>query len=141
MALVQPFFGGAVLKPMRQLQNIETNRGTLTVIERLPFPIRRVYYLHGINPSQDRPGHAHKALKRLMIAVSGSFLVRYRDKAWKEVLLDDPGKGLMIDPMVWVELSDFTSNAVCMVLASEEHDENDVIRDFTEFKRAKRCSA
>lgn len=124
---------------MRQLQNIETNRGTLTVIERLPFEIKRVYYLHGVT-GDDRPGHAHKALNRLMIAIHGSFKVRYRERGWQEVILNNPREGLVIDPMVWVELSDFSKDAVCMVLASLEHDENDVIRDFTEFVRAKRCS-
>ena len=124
---------------MRQLQNIETNRGTLTVIERLPFEIKRVYYLHGVT-GDDRPGHAHKALNRLMIAIHGSFKVRYRERGWQEVILNNPREGLVIDPMVWVELSDFSKDAVCMVLASLEHDENDVSRDFTEFVRAKRCS-
>lgn len=119
------------------LHNIETNRGTLTVIERLPFQIKRVYYLHGVT-GQDRPGHAHKALHRLMIAVHGSFKVRCVDREWRLLTLNNPGEGLLIEPMVWVELSDFSKDAVCLVLASEEHDESDVIRDFDEFVMAKR---
>lgn len=126
------------------MQTIETDRGKLTVIEKLPFPIKRVYYLHGINPDVQRPGHAHKKLDRLMMAVSGSFKVLMRERGqifWHDVTLNDPEKGLRIPPMAWVELKEFSKDAVCLVLASEEYDETDVIRDYTEFVRARKCSA
>lgn len=113
-------------------------RGTLTVAERLPFPIRRAYWLHGIDVEATRGGHAHRALHRLMIAVNGSFKVSIRSRGWRDVRLNTPNRGLLIHPLTWIELSEFSPGAVCLVLASEEHDESDCIRDFTEFVRLSR---
>lgn len=125
-----------------KLQTITTTRSKLTVAEKLPFPIKRAYWLHGIDVATDRPGHAHRGLRRLMVAISGSFKVKTctRGVRWNDLVLNNPAEALLIEPMTWVELSQFTPKAVCLVLASEEHDEADCIRDFTEFVRASRCS-
>lgn len=116
------------------IKTIIDHRGNLSVLERLPFDIKRVYYLHGIDPSSMRGGHAHKELDRIMVCVTGSFSVRVRngvsDKIYK---LDNPTQGLRIFPMDWLDLSDFTEGSVCLVLASLEHDENDCIRDMDEY--------
>lgn len=136
-----PFFGGGFLKliPQRYKLNLKTisdARGSLTVLEKLPFEIKRVYYLHHIDPKGKRGGHAHKALHRIMVAVHGSFKVTVRNKlGYYDTTLDDPTEGFYISPMEWLELSDFSDDAVCLVLASLEHDENDCIRDFQTFKR------
>ncbi len=114
------------------LKTISDSRGRLTVAEKLPFQIRRSYWLHGVDVAAMRGGHAHRALHRLMVAVSGGFTV---NADGEEVRLDYPGIGLLIPPMHWLELLDFTPGAVCMVLASEEHDEADCIRDRAEFER------
>lgn len=121
-----------------RLQTIRDPRGNLTVAEKLPFQIRRAYWLHGIDVNATRGGHAHRALHRLMIAVTGGFKVEYRTRGWQDVRLDTPEWALVIPPMVWIELSEFTPGAVCLVLASEEHDEKDCIRDFGEFVRLTR---
>ncbi|OGT54247.1 MAG: hypothetical protein A3E01_00220 [Gammaproteobacteria bacterium RIFCSPHIGHO2_12_FULL_63_22] len=122
------------------IQNLKTltdHRGSLTVIERLPFDIKRVYFLHHINPDETRGGHAHKELRRIMVAAHGSFKVTMRSMSgYHEFNLSDPTVGLLIEPYQWLELSTFTPDAVCLVLASLEHDESDCIRDFIEFKRA-----
>lgn len=114
------------------LRTITDQRGSLTVVEKIPFEIKRVYFLHHIDPKQTRGGHAHRALKRLMVAVSGRFIVRVDDSY---IVLTDPTEGIFIEPMQWVELSHFSEDAVVLVLASEEHDEADCIRDYAEFLR------
>jgi hypothetical protein len=109
------------------------------VIERLPFDIERVYYLHHIDPKATRGGHAHRELRRLMIAICGGFSLTIRDrKGYRDIRMDDPTTGLLIDPLEWLELHEFTPDAVVLVLASAEHDETDCIRDFAEFKRLAR---
>lgn len=116
------------------IKTITDTRGSLSVLEGLPFDIKRVYYLHGIDIGAMRGGHAHKKLKRIMVAVNGSFKVRVRDdKSWHEHTMDSPEKGLEIAPMEWLELHSFSEGAICLVLASLEHDENDCIRDFKEY--------
>lgn len=117
------------------LQTITDARGSLTVIERLPFAIRRAYYLHGVDPNAIRGGHAHRALRRLMVAVHGRFEVAIDGKVQS---LSDPRQGLLIEPLQWVSMSGFSVDAVCLVLASEEHDEGDCIRSWDEFSRLKR---
>lgn len=119
------------------LKSIRDARGCLTVAEKLPFDFKRAYWLTGIDPNAIRGGHAHRALRRLMVAVSGSFLARIDGE---EIPLSHPSIGLFIEPMQWVELHSFSPNAVCLVLASEEHDEADCIRDRTEFDRLKGAS-
>jgi hypothetical protein len=121
-----------------KLQTIKDARGSLTVAEKLPFPIKRAYWLHGIDVDATRGGHAHRKLRRLMVAVSGSFQVSAKQgRHWNDVVLKNPSDGLLIEPLTWIELSEFSPGAVCLVLASEEHDESDCIRDFQEFVRAR----
>lgn len=119
------------------LKTITDSRGSLTVIEKPPFEIKRVYYLHHIDAAKTRGGHAHRKLRRIMVAVHGSFVVTVRAGKhikYRDVTLNDPCVGLQIEPMEWLELHSFKDDAVCLVLASEEHDESDCIRDFAEFK-------
>lgn len=118
-----------------KLKTISDDRGHLTVIERLPFDIKRVYYLHGIDTKAKRGGHAHKRLQRLMIALNGTFTV---DMDGEKFDLCSAELGLYIPPKTWIELSDFTAGAVCLVLASLEHSESDCIRSREEFDRIMR---
>ncbi len=120
--------------PLLDLQTIVDGRGKLVVIEKLDFPIKRAYFLKDV--TRTRGGHAHRECKRLMIAVNGSFNLTMRNKTgYTDFIMKDPSRGQIIEPLTWCELSDFTPDAICLVLASQEHDEADVIRDFTEFKR------
>lgn len=124
--------------PMIDLQTITDGRGKLVVIEKLDFPIKRVYFLRDVKAKQMRGGHAHLKCRRLMIAVQGSFSLVMRGAgrlAYTDFIMNDPSKGQIIEPLTWCELSEFSSDAVCLVLASQEHDEADVVRDFSEFKR------
>lgn len=112
-------------------------RGNLTVVENnitIPFDIRRVYYLYDVPGGESRGGHAHKEMSQLIVAVGGSFSVTLDDGATKRTFfLNHPYQGLLVVPGLWRTLDDFSSGAVCMVLASHPYDEEDYIRDYEEF--------
>jgi len=120
-----------------QLPKIEDPRGKLTVIEgehHIPFEIKRVYYLYDMPVRAERGGHAHKALHQLIISVSGSFDLHLDDGySRKTIHMDKPDCGLYICPMIWREIDNFSSGAVCMALASHVYDESDYYRDYARF--------
>ncbi len=118
-------------------KKIHNRAGNLTVVEglkNLPFEVRRIYYLYDIPGGESRGGHAHKRLFQLIIAASGSFDVLLDDGENKKVVtLNRPYFGLMVVPWIWRELLEFSSGAICLVLASHKYDERDYIRDYDEF--------
>lgn len=126
---------------MIDLPKIHDPRGNLTFIEggsHVPFDIQRVYYLYDVPGGSERGGHAHKALHQLIIAMSGSFDVLLDDGMEKKrVHLNRSYNGLYVCPMIWRELDNFSSGAVCMVLASNKYSETDYYRDYPEFMRAR----
>lgn len=125
---------------LTNLPKISDPRGNLTFIEgerHVPFAIQRVYYLYDVPGGAERGGHAHKELRQLIIAMSGSFDVVLDDgHAKKRVHLNRSYTGLYVCPMIWRELDNFSSGSVCMVLASNHYDESDYYRDYAEFLRA-----
>lgn len=127
-----------------EIPKIEDRRGNLSVIEELksvPFRIARVYWLYDVPGGESRGGHAHRKLKQLLIAVSGSFTVTLDDgREKRKFLLNHPYQGLIIDTGIWRTLDDFSSGAVCLVIASELYDEDDYIYDYDEFLKYKQCS-
>ena len=116
---------------------INDPRGNLTFVEggeHIPFDIRRVYYLYDVPGGSERGGHAHKELYQLVIAISGSFDIHLDDgHAKKTVHLNRSYEGLLVCPMIWRNIDNFSSGAVCMVLASERYDELDYYRDYEQF--------
>lgn len=125
-----------------EIPKIEDHRGNIAVIEKevLPYEVKRVYYLYDVPSTAARGGHAHKNLYQCLIALSGSFDVILNDgENSTTVTLNKPDKGLLITPGIWRELENFSSGAVCLVLASEVYLEEDYIRDFSAFKEYKGC--
>ena len=124
-----------VILPLNKIHN---RAGNITIVEgekNVPFDVRRIYYLYDIPGGEDRGGHAHKELRQLIVAASGSFDVMLDDGHNKKIVtLNRPDYGLMVIPGIWRELLAFSSGAVCLVLASEVYDEQDYIRDFKTFK-------
>ena len=112
-------------------------RGNLTVVENgktLPFDVKRVYYLYDVPGGESRGAHAHKELSQLIIAASGSFTVTLDDGECKRTyFLNRPYQGLYVKPGMWRDLADFSSGAVCMVLASDVYKADDYIRTYEEF--------
>ena len=130
------------LKKCRVIEfpKIHDRKGNLTFVEgrrHVPFPIKRVYYLYDVPGGAERGGHAHKKLNEVLIAMSGSFDVILDDGTEKRRFhLNRSYQGLYIPPMVWRELDNFSSGAVCLALASELYTESDYYRQFARFKRA-----
>lgn len=116
------------------LPKITDARGNLTFVEggnHIPFDIARVYYLYDVPGGAERGGHAHKELRQLIIAMSGSFDVVLDDGTEKKRFhLNRSYQGLIVTPMIWRELDNFSSGSVCMVLASNRYDEADYYRDY-----------
>ena len=110
------------------------NPSTSSVHGTLPFDVKRVYYLYDIPGGESRGAHAHKDLSQLIVAASGSFRVTLDDgKCKRSFFLNRPYQGLYVKPGLWRDLDDFSSGAVCMVLASDVYLAEDYIRDYNEF--------
>lgn len=113
--------------------------GNLTVVEngmQVPFDIKRVYYLYDVPGGEERGGHSHKALKQFIVAISGAFDVVIDDGInQRTITLNRPYQGLLIVPGIWRVINNFSSGAVCLVIASEHYDEADYVRDYQEFKQ------
>lgn len=112
-------------------------RGNLTVVENgstLPFNVKRTYYLYDVPGGESRGAHAHRELEQLIVAVSGSFTVTLDDGNCKRTFfLNRPYQGLYVKAGMWRDLGDFSSGAVCMVLASDVYKASDYIRTYDEF--------
>lgn len=115
--------------------------GDLSIIEKeiLPFDMKRIYYLFDIPSGSKRGGHAHINQDEFLIPVSGSFdVVLNNGDETHHIHLNKPAVGLLIPHGYWRELENFSSGAVCLVLASDIFLEEDYIRDFHEFLEFKR---
>ena len=126
-----------------ELPRITDPRGNLTVCENesnLPFDVKRVYWVYDVPGGESRGSHAHKRCREFIIAVSGSFSVTVNDgKREQTFMLNHPYQGLLVEENQWRTLEDFSSGAVCLVLASEPFNEDDYIRDFEEYTKYLEC--
>jgi hypothetical protein len=124
-----------------ELSRIHNPAGNITIVQGdsvLPFAVKRVYYLYDVPGGSERGGHAHIALQQLIVAASGSFDVILDDGIMKKTVhLNRPNYGLLIVPGIWREIINFSSGAICLVLASEIYTPSDYIRDYSDFKKIK----
>jgi len=125
-----------------KLPQVHSTSGNITAIENnknIPFAVKRIYYLYDIPGGEDRGAHAHKELQQFIIAASGSFDVTLDDGNNKRTIsLNHPNRALHLVPGIWRELSNFSSGAICLVLASQKYNMKDYIRDYMEFIELKK---
>lgn len=123
-----------------ELPKILDVRGNLSFIEsynQIPFEIKRVYWIYDVPGGEARGGHAYKTLHELVIAISGSFDVIVDNGTHREVItLNRSYNAVLIPKMIWRSLENFSTNALCLILASEEFSESDYIRDYETFKKS-----
>lgn len=119
------------------LPKIKDRKGNLTAIHNsteIPFDVKRIFYLYDVPGGESRGAHAHKECHQFLIAASGSFEVLLDDgKVQRLVQLNRPYMGLHIPPMVWASELNFSSGAICLVLASHTYNEQDYIREYKDF--------
>jgi dTDP-4-dehydrorhamnose 3,5-epimerase-like enzyme len=124
-----------------ELPKIADPRGNLTFVEgtrNIPFAIKRTYWIYDVPGGEIRGGHSYKTLHELVIAVSGSFDVVVDDGSDKQVYsLNRSYYGLYVPNRIWRELENFSTNSLCMILASDIYREDDYIRDYRDFLASK----
>ncbi|MBQ7462577.1 MAG: FdtA/QdtA family cupin domain-containing protein [Bacteroidaceae bacterium] len=124
-----------------RLPKVSDERGALAFGEaerHIPFPIRRVFWTYNIKGGNMRGDHAHRTCEMVLFPIGGSFDIELDDGEMQEVLhMDDPSTGVFIPPLVWCRLMNFTRDAACISLASEEYRAEDYIHDYEEFIRMK----
>ena len=113
-------------------------KGKLSFMESgkdVPFEVKRIYYIYDIEDLNIKRGyHAHKTLKQVIFCLNGSFVLELDNGFEKrEILLNKPNKGILIDFNIWRNMKNFSKNVVIMVVASDYYDENDYIRNYDEF--------
>jgi dTDP-4-dehydrorhamnose 3,5-epimerase-like enzyme len=120
-----------------ELNKIHNRSGNITIVENkvnIPFDVKRLYYLYDVPGGAQRGGHAHQELHQMIVAASGCFDVVLDDGKNKKVVeLNRPYYGLYIVPGIWREIINFSSGAICLVLASHKYDKNDYIREYNRF--------
>jgi oxalate decarboxylase/phosphoglucose isomerase-like protein (cupin superfamily) len=121
-----------------ELPKIYNRAGNITPVHgnvEVPFEIKRLFYLYDIPGGESRGAHAHKKCHQFLVAASGSFEVILDDgNAKKQVLLNRPNLGLHIPPGIWASEINFSTGAICLVLASHKYDETDYIRAYENFR-------
>jgi len=127
-----------------ELPKVSDPRGNLTFIEgarHIPFEIKRIYYLYDVPGGAHRAGHAHKILHQVLVALSGSFDITVDNGFTKTKFhLNRSYQGLYIPAMVWRDIDNFSTGAVCLALASTVYDESEYYRDYQIFLRAAQAS-
>src|SRR5215211_2312206 len=123
------------------LPKIRDRRGNITPVHNkveVPFQIKRVFYLYDVPGGESRGAHAHHVCHQFLVAASGSFEVLLDDgRTQRLVQLNRPYLGLHIPPMIWASEVNFSSGAICLVLASENYNAADYIRGYQEFLNIK----
>ena len=123
---------------MVQLPKVSDERGSLAFGEaerHIPFPIRRIFWTYDIQGKSIRGDHAHRTCEMVLFPIGGSFDIEIDDGERRELLhMDDASQGVYIPPLVWCRLMNFTPDAACISLASEEYRAEDYIHDYEEFK-------
>ena len=126
------------LKNIIKFNELGDDHGWLVALEaerNVPFPVRRVYYIYGTRPGVHRGRHAHHQLRQVLVCLNGACTILLDDgRQREEVRLTGNTEGLVLDPMIWHEMYDFSPGCVLIVLADAWYEEADYIRDYAAFK-------
>lgn len=113
--------------------------GSIAVAENsslLPFAIKRTFFIYDIPSDAVRGGHSHHTMEELIVAASGSFMVKLYDGVeWKFVTLNRPYQALYVPAGIWRSLEDFSTGSVCLSFCPDKFDEADYVRDIDLFKK------
>jgi dTDP-4-dehydrorhamnose 3,5-epimerase-like enzyme len=116
---------------------VQDKRGNLTFIEaqrHVPFEIERVYWIYDVPGGEQRGGHAFREQQEVIIALSGSFDVVLDDGlASRVVCLNRAYFGLYVPSLIWRKMQNFSTNSVAYVLANQQYDECDYMREYREY--------
>ncbi|MDH4151849.1 MAG: FdtA/QdtA family cupin domain-containing protein [Betaproteobacteria bacterium] len=127
-----------MLKKTIKFKELGDDQGWLVSLEaerNIPFPVRRVYYIYGTRAGVRRGRHAHRKLRQVLVCITGTCTILLDDGSSREdVCLTGNTEGLILEPMIWHEMFDFSPGCVLMVLADDWYDEGDYIRDYQTFK-------
>lgn len=122
-----------------RLPSFRDLRGDLVAVEfekDLPFVPSRQFFVYHVSGHKVRGEHAHRVCRQILSALSGSVNVRINDGVTtREVCLDSPAWGLLLEPLVWGTQYKFSPEAVLAVYASHPYDDADYIRDYDDFLR------
>jgi len=120
-----------------QLDSYNDKGGELTVLEKkLPFDIKRIFFVTNQQKGQIRARHANRVLKEGLICLAGSCDILLDDGNKREtIVLNNKEECLLIGNMTWIETSNYTEDCILLVLASEYYDEKDHIHDYTAFRK------
>lgn len=125
------------------LPKVADPRGNLTFVEsnqQSAFDIARVYWVYNVPGGERRAGHAYHKLEEMIIAISGSFDVEFDDGASKKrISMNRSYRALYVPKMIWRTIDNFSTNAVCLVVASAPFDEDDYIRSYDAFVQIRSC--
>lgn len=126
----------SILKPVHVSTFID-DRGCLGVADLVGswnFEAQRIYYLTDVPPGKTRGTHGHKMLEQIFICLKGNFNLTVTDgSSTDKVQVLGLNMGYYLPAGVWRELSEFSQDAVCLVLASLPYEESDYINHFEEF--------
>lgn len=124
-----------------QLKKILDPRGNLSIVEEMKdvsFKIERSYWIYDVPGGEIRGGHAYKTLQEFIVALSGSFdVVLHNGEKEQRFTLNRSYYGLYVPKMYWRQMENFSTNSVALILADQEYNENEYIRDFEQFKQVK----
>lgn len=135
----QPSMNPATIENIRvvEFQTLANPSGNLVVVESdrsLPFPIKRLFYVHGVPAGETRGRHAHRKCQQMISCVSGKCEVIVDDGTNRKALtLSTPNQAIYLPPLVWAEQKYCVENTVILVLTDQYYDESDYIRDYPEF--------
>ncbi len=121
------------------LPKIHDIRGNLSFFEsnnHIPFTIKRTYWIYDVPGGESRGGHAFDNQQQFIISISGSFDVNLFDgKNEFKITLNRSYFGILINPLTWLHLDNFSTNSLALIVNSQFYNESDYIRNREEFNK------